>query len=74
MTDDQVLRVKAVFFTVLAITAGGIFLYLPWAPKIDFDITGFLFVLGNLPRITAFIAFLTFGGAAATFWTRLRQG
>ena len=72
MDQAEVLKVKAIFFTILAVVAGIAFLWLPWTPKMDFDVTGFLFALGNLPRITALVGFLAWGALAANFWLRLR--
>jgi hypothetical protein len=73
MTDSDVLKIKAIFFSLLAGIAGVAFLWLPWAPRIDFDITGIMFALGNMPRAAALVAFLAWGGIAATFWMRFRR-
>ena len=73
MDKAEVLKVKAVFFTILASIAGIAFLWLPWVPRIDLDVTGFLFALGNLPRITALVGLLAWGALAANFWLRLRR-
>lgn len=70
MTDDQVLKTKAIFFGILALLTGLLSLQLPWAPRIDFDVTGFLFVLSNLGRLTAVVMFFVCAGAALTFWMR----
>jgi hypothetical protein len=73
MDQADVLRVKAIFFTILAAIAGIAFLWLPWMPRVEFDVTGFMYALGNLPRITALVGFLAWGALAASFWLRLRS-
>jgi hypothetical protein len=73
MDHADVLKVKAIFFSILAAIAGIAFLWLPWVPKLDFDVTGFMYALGNLPRIMALVGFLAWGGLAANFWIRLRR-
>jgi hypothetical protein len=73
MDQSEVLKVKAIFFTILASIAGIAFFWLPWVPKMDFDVTGFMYALGNLPRMTALVGFLAWGALAASFWLRLRN-
>jgi hypothetical protein len=73
MDQSEVLKVKAIFFSILAAVAGAAFLWLPWMPRVDFDVTGFMYALGNLPRITALVGFLAWGALAANFWLRLRS-
>jgi len=73
MDQADVLKVKAIFFTILASIAGIAFAWLPWVPKLEFDVTGFMFALGNLPRVCAFAGFLVWGAMAANFWLRLRR-
>ena len=73
MDHSEVLRVKAILFTILAAIAGVVFAWLPWVPKVDMDVTGFMYALGNLPRITAAVGFLAWGALAANFWLRLRN-
>lgn len=73
MDHTDVLKVKAIFFTILASIAGIAFLWLPWVPKLDLDVTGFMYALGNLPRITALVGFLAWGALAANFWIRLKR-
>jgi hypothetical protein len=73
MDQSEVLKVKAIFFTILAAVAGIAFLWLPWVAKTDMDVTGFMYALGNLPRITALVGFLAWGALALNFWLRLRS-
>jgi hypothetical protein len=73
MDHTDVLKVKAIFFTILAAIAGIAFAWLPWVPKLDFDVTGFMYALGNLPRITALVGFIAWGALAANFWIRLKR-
>ena len=61
-------RVLAVFWVLLALVPGYYAVTLDWAPRIDFDIIGFLFVIQNAPRLLAWA--LTIGclfGAVAMY-------
>lgn len=71
MTLDQVHKAKAILLSIVAVLTGLLFLSLDWAPRIDFDVTGFLFLLGNAGRLTALVAFAVFSGMAIYFWTQV---
>ena len=70
MTLYQVKKTAAIFFSILAVLSGALFLQLEWAPRIDFDITGFLFIISNAGRLTVLMAFLVFTGVAIAFWVQ----
>ncbi len=53
MNGYQLQKAAAVLYTVLAAVSGLLFFRLGWAPRIDFDISGFLWVLTNAGRLTA---------------------
>lgn len=53
MTLDQVHKAKSILLSIVAVLTGLLFLSLDWAPRIDFDVTGFLFLLGNAGRLTS---------------------
>jgi hypothetical protein len=63
-------RFAAVAFTTFALVTGYYAIRLRWEPSADFDVIGILFVLQNLPRLTA--VFLTggFTVAAVYYWVR----
>ena len=70
MTPQQAWKAAAVLFTVLAGAAGVLFLRLGWAPGVDFDLTGFFWVVRNIGRLSVFVLFITCAGAALSFWIR----
>ncbi len=71
MTDDQVHKAKATLLSIFAVLAGILFLKLDWVPRIDFDVTGFLFLLGNTGRLTALAFFVLLAGTAIYFWIQV---
>lgn len=50
----SVYRVAAAGCALLALAPGFYALTLRWAPGADFDVTGILWLLQNIPRLTAF--------------------
>jgi hypothetical protein len=70
VTTQQADRAVAILFSVMAALAGLIFLRLDWAPRIDFDITGFLWALSNAGRLTALVFFILFAAIATKYWIR----
>jgi hypothetical protein len=65
-----VYRWCAVIVAALALVPGYYAVRLGWAPKVDFDVIGLLWLLQNVPRLTAIG--LTLGAlvGAGVLWTR----
>jgi len=62
---QRVYRAAAAVFALMAIAPGYWAFRLPWAPRVDFDIIGFLWALQNLPKLTAVVMTAGFVMAAA---------
>lgn len=60
----SVYRAGAILFGALALVSGYFAVTLPWAPHIDFDVTGLLWILQNMPRLLAWILTAVFGMGA----------
>jgi hypothetical protein len=43
---------------------------LPWADRIDFDVAGILWLLMNVPKLSAWVVAAVFGAVAAHFFAR----
>jgi hypothetical protein len=63
-------NVLAVFFGILAALSGLLFVRLKWAPGVDFDVTGFFWLLENAGRVSVLLLFIIFAGAALAYWLR----
>jgi hypothetical protein len=65
---------KAISITlgIVALVCGFLFARMSWAPKIDFDIIGFLWVVGNIPRLTMLVVCFVAGTAAVWYWMKGR--
>lgn len=70
MTLGQAHRALAAFFGVLAAITGVIFLRMHWSRGADFDLTGFLWLVGNAGRLTVFVSFVVCLGIAISYWVR----
>ena len=70
MTQGQAHKALAVFFGILAAIAGFVFLRMRWHRGADFDITGFLWLMQNLPRLTVLVLFITCVGVAISYGFR----
>jgi hypothetical protein len=66
----RVYKWGAVVMALFALVPGYYAVTLHWAPSADFDVTGILFVLQNLPRVTAIICTAVCTFTAVTFWIR----
>jgi ABC-type proline/glycine betaine transport system permease subunit len=62
--------VAAVIFTAIAVVLGYWCTRIRWAPRIDFDIIGFLWLVQNIPQLTLVTVTVFFGGLAVRFWIR----
>jgi hypothetical protein len=70
LTLQQAWKAAAVLFTIFAAIAGLIFFRLKWAPGVDFDVTGFFWVIRNVGRLSVLVLFIASAGAALSFWIR----
>lgn len=66
-------RGLAVAFTALLLGAIVFALNVRGEKRIDFDVTGFLFLLTNLPMLCAWALVFMFGGMAIHSWVRYFQ-
>ena len=67
-------RAAALMFALLALPPGYYALTMPWADRVDFDVIGFLWLMQNLPQLTAWsltFAFL-FGAVVMALRARWR--
>ncbi|HEX9894745.1 MAG TPA: hypothetical protein VGA78_12525 [Gemmatimonadales bacterium] len=71
---QRVFRWTAAILALLAIAPGYYAARLRWAPAADFDVTGVLWVLQNLPRLTAFTLTGLCLVGAGYFWVRSLRG
>ena len=63
----QVYRWGAAVLALFALVPGYYAVTLRWAPSADFDVTGILFLMQNLPRFTAIVLTAAFVATAVTF-------
>ena len=63
-------RFNAWLFTVFTIAGIIGFFLTPKAPRIDFDLIGFLYLLENIVPVTIFILTFFCGIFAVYFWTK----
>ena len=63
-------RMAAAAFTLFAVVTGYYAFRMHWEPAADFDVIGILFVLQNLPRLTAVLLTGGFVVAAVYYWVR----
>jgi uncharacterized membrane protein YeaQ/YmgE (transglycosylase-associated protein family) len=59
-----------VFFGALAVVAGFLFTRMKWSRGADFDVTGFLWLVTNAPRLIVLLIFVGLVGAAISYWIR----
>jgi hypothetical protein len=74
LTLDQAYKALSAFFGFLALAIGFLFLRMKWAAKADFDVTGFLWIVTNGPRLAVLLCFLVFVGIAISYWVRSWRG
>jgi hypothetical protein len=60
----------AIIFTGLTVFLGYWCTRIRWAPRIDFDIIGFLWLLQNIPQLTLVVMTFCTGGIAVHCWLR----
>jgi hypothetical protein len=70
VTLGQAYRALAVFFGMLAAVAGFFFLRMKWTGGTDFDVTGFLWLMGNLGRLAVLLLLVVCVGTAISYWVR----
>ena len=70
MTLQQAWKAVAVLFTVLAALAGVLFARMRWVSGVDFDVTGFLWLIQNAGRLSVLALFICCAAAALSFWIR----
>lgn len=69
-TARRIHQVGAISCLLLALVPGYYAVTLRWAPRIDFDVIGILFLLENIPRLAAWMFTFGFLFAAGWFWVR----
>lgn len=62
--------ISATFFTGITLALGYWCTRIRWAPRIDFDIIGFLWLAQNIPPLTLLVMTAFFGGVAVHCWIR----
>jgi hypothetical protein len=70
VTLGQAYKALAAFFGILAAVAGFFFVRTKWSPGADFDVTGFLWLVGNAGRLSVLVLFVICIGAAISYWVR----
>jgi hypothetical protein len=70
VTLGQAQKALALFYGMLAAVAGFFCLRMKWTGGTDFDVTGFLWLLGNLGRLTVLVLFIVCLGTAISYWVR----
>ena len=70
MTPAQVWRAVAIFFTVLAALLGILFARMRWHSGVDFDVTGFFWLLQNMGRLSVLALLIGCSDGALRFWIR----
>ena len=64
-------RFGAALFAALGLVSAVVFGRLPWHAGADFDVTGFLWLMQNVPRLTALVFCIIFFSMA--LWCVLRS-
>jgi hypothetical protein len=70
MTMSRANAVVAIFFTAITGVMGYWCTRISWAPRIDFDIIGFLWFIQNIGPLTLVVSTVFLGGVAVRFWIR----
>jgi len=63
-------KVLSLFFGALALLVGFLFTRMRWSGGSDFDVTGFLWLVTNSPRLMVLFFFLALVGVAISYWVR----
>jgi len=71
LTVQQLWKAAAVLFSALAAVAGLLFLRLKWVPGVDFDVTGFFWLVRNAGRLSLLTICIICAAAAVSFWIRV---
>jgi len=71
VTAAQVWRFGAALFAALGVVSAIVFARLTWRAGVDFDVTGFLWLIQNMPRLTALVFCILFYSMA--LWCLLRS-
>jgi hypothetical protein len=70
MRLGQAYKALSVFFGALALAVGILFTRMKWSGGSDFDVTGFLWLVTNGPRLVVLVFFLVLVGAAISYWVK----
>jgi hypothetical protein len=70
MNLGQAYKALSAFFGVLALLAGLLFIRMKWSGSSDFDVTGFLWLVTNGPRLVVLLCCLVLVGIAISYWVR----
>jgi hypothetical protein len=66
----QAYKALSVFFGVLAALVGFLFMRMKWSGASDFDVTGFLWLVTNGPRLVVLFFFLALVGITISYWVK----
>ena len=70
MRLGQAYKALSAFFGVLALLVGFFFIRMKWSGAADFDVTGFLWLVTNGPRLVVLFFFFVLVGIAISYWVR----
>ena len=70
MNLSKAYKALAVFFGALALLVGFFFTRMKWSGGSDFDVTGFLWLISNSPRLLVLFLFIVLVGVAISYWVR----
>lgn len=65
-------QASAVIFALLALPPAYYAVMLPWGPRLDFDIIGFLWAIQNIPKLLASAIAIAFAYGAVVMALRAR--
>ena len=71
---SRVYQLAAGLFTALAVLLGYWCTRLSWAPRVDFDVTGILWLMQNIPPLAALCLTVFCAGVALYCWVRAASG
>jgi hypothetical protein len=66
----QAYKALSAVFGALALLVGFLFTRMKWSGGSDFDVTGFLWLVTNGPRLAVLVFFLVLVGVAISYWIR----
>jgi len=70
VNQSQVWRAGAIFWSVITVLCGVLFARLKWQHGVDFDLTGFFWLIENMGRLSVLLLMIVCAAAAISFWIR----